>query len=156
MFVCFFSYVCVRGTCVCAFWAVVVGGGAGERVRESFPEDIRPPRWLGGVGWRKKGTRLRRHWGGRFGAQRMHEVLPAAAMLAKVGRLFVRFSSSVVGRTSGFRRHGKRAGFQARFLTPPCRNTGRISCPVSGRDFKTVNWLPYCNSNGRGRFPAPS
>ena len=58
-----------------------MGGGGGERVRESFPEDIRPPRWLGGVGWRKKGTRLRRHWGGRFGAQRMHEVLPAAAWL---------------------------------------------------------------------------
>ena len=43
---------------------------------------------VGGVGLRKQGTCLRRRWGGRFGAQRMREVLPAAEMLAKVGSDF--------------------------------------------------------------------
>ena len=54
-----------------------------EAVRATFGEDVRPPLWLGALGARKRGSRLRRCWGGRYGIVRPREILPAAEMLAK-------------------------------------------------------------------------
>ena len=54
-----------------------------ERVRASFPEEFRPSAWLGTAGARKQGTRLRRRWGGRFGAVRPREEVPVDVMQAK-------------------------------------------------------------------------
>ena len=63
-----------------------------ESVRATFAEDVRPPLWHGAPGARKRGTRLRRRWGGRCGPVRPREILPAAEMLAKVARL-LRFAT---------------------------------------------------------------
>jgi hypothetical protein len=57
-----------------------------EAVRQIFDEGVRPPLWLGCRGARKRGTRLRRRWGGRFGVSRPREILPATEMLDKVAR----------------------------------------------------------------------
>ena len=57
-----------------------------EAVRRTFSADVRPPLWHGAPGARKRGTRLRLRWGGRYGLVHCREVLPAAIMLAKVAR----------------------------------------------------------------------
>ena len=55
-----------------------------EAIRGTFAESFRPRGWLGAAGARKRGTRLRERWGGRFGAMRPREMLPAAERQEKV------------------------------------------------------------------------
>lgn len=54
-----------------------------EAIRGAFAENFRPRVWLGAAGARKRGTRLRERWGGRFGALRPRELLPTAERQGK-------------------------------------------------------------------------
>ena len=54
-----------------------------ERVRKTFAAGVLPRLWQGTPGARKRGTRLREGWGGRFGVMRPREVLSAAETLEK-------------------------------------------------------------------------
>lgn len=88
----------VAAACVAQWRSVVWANGCGvhpdteaiateyEAFRQTYDEGVRPPLWLGCRGARKRGTRLRRRWGGRFGVSRPHEVMPAAEMRDKVPR----------------------------------------------------------------------
>ena len=55
-----------------------------ERVRRTFATSVTPAFWLGASGARKRGTRLRLRWGGRFGVMKPRDVLPVGEMQGKV------------------------------------------------------------------------
>ena len=54
-----------------------------ERARAQLPADIRPSVWLGASGDRKRASRWRARWGGRFVALRPRDIIPVQELREK-------------------------------------------------------------------------
>ena len=105
-----------------------------ERARAELPADIRPSVWLGSVGEKKRASRWRKRWGGRFGTLRPRGIISLEELREKAQTC----SRTVLGIW---------AGLLAHIWVRLC-GWGRVAGPLksgrtlleSGLDFRPGKW----------------